>query len=152
MPGAAASSDDRIPRYRPGTPGSSAIHLDLGDMDGVWTLSFGRFGWKDYETRGAIIRIAGGEMFGGGSNFVYRGTCTIAGDSAIQINFGIDRYRADPNFAAVTGIQEADHFHIGCIIDAITRDHFEGRITDEDRASKDVLPEVKLALMRYGPL
>ena len=125
MPAAAANSNDRVPRYPPGTPGASTINLSLKDLDGVWTLSFGRFGWKDYETRGAIIRIENGRMFGGGSNFVYRGAATIVGDNAVQV---------------------------ACIVDAITPDHFEGRLNDDTRVSKDVLPEVRLALVRSGPL
>ena len=152
MPAAAANSNDRVPRYPPGTPGASTINLSLKDLDGVWTLSFGRFGWKDYETRGAIIRIENGRMFGGGSNFVYRGAATIVGDNAVQVAFDVDRYRADPDFANVTGIQEANHFQVACIVDAITPDHFEGRLNDDTRVSKDVLPEVRLALVRYGPL
>jgi hypothetical protein len=148
----AASSNNPVPRYRPGIPGSSPFNLELEDLDGVWTLSFGRFGWKDYETRGAIVRIEDGLMFGGGSNFVYRGVCTIVGDNAVQVSFDVDRYRADPNFVSTTGIQEADHFHVTCIIDALTADHLEGRIANEDRASRDVLPEVRLTLVRYGSL
>jgi hypothetical protein len=152
VPAAAANSNDRMPRYRPGTPGSTAINLEIEDLDGVWTLSFGRFGWKDYETRGAIVRIEDGQMFGGGSNFVYRGTCTIQSDSSVLVSFDVDRYRADPNFVSTTGIREADHFHVNCIVDALTPNHFEGRVANEDRASRDVLPEVRVALIRYGPL
>lgn len=152
MPSAAASSEDRVPHFRPGTPGASQLNMDLSDLDGVWTLSFGRFGWKDYETRGAILRIADGQMFGGGSNFVYRGTARIVGDNAVMVAFDVDRYRADPNFVSTTGIQEADHFHVRCIIDAITPDHLEGRLANDDRPSREALPEVLLSLKRYGSL
>lgn len=152
MPSAAANSNDRVPRYPPGTPGASMFKIDLSDLDGVWTLSFGHFGWRDYETRGAILRIENGRMFGGGSNFVYRGSATIVGDNAVEVSFDVDRYRADPNFVSTTGIKEADHFHVRCIIDAITADHLEGRLANEDRPSREVLPEVRLSLKRYGSL
>ncbi len=152
MPSAATNSADQVPRYPPGTPGASLITMNLGDLDGVWTLSFGRFGWKDYETRGAILRIEDGRMFGGGSNFVYRGTATIVGDNAVEVAFDVDRYRADPNFVSTTGIKEADHFHVRCIIDAITPDHLEGRLANDDRPSREALPEVLLSLKRYGSL
>lgn len=152
MPSVAASSNDRVPRYPPGTPGASSLDMSIDDLDGVWMLSFGRFGWQDYETRGAIIRIEDGQLFGGGSNFVYRGLATIVGENAVEVSFDVDRYRADPNFVSTTGIKEANHFHVRCIIDAITPDHLEGRLANDNRASKEVLPEVRLSLRRYGAL
>ncbi len=128
------------------------MDITLRDLDGVGMLSFGRFGWSDYEGRGAIVRVEDGEMFGGGSNFVYRGTCTLVGLNAVEVSIDVDRYRADPNFVSTTGIPEANHFHVSCIIDAITQDHLEGRLANDDRPSKEALPEVRLSLIRYGQL
>lgn len=153
MPSTAASSpESRVPRYRPGTPGASAIRLKPDDIDGIWTLSFGRFGWKDYETRGAILRIERGALFGGGSNFVYRGHCKLVGEAAISIHIALDRYLADPNFQKVTGINETEHFEMNCIADALSPDHFEGRLATAGRRTTDLLPEVRLTLIRFAPL
>jgi hypothetical protein len=124
------------------------IRLEPDDLDGIWTLSFGRFGWKEYESRGAVVRIEHGQMFGGGSNFVYRGTCTLD-DAAVTIHLDVDRYRPDPNFTTITGLQ-GDHFEFDCVADAISRDHFEGRVNNP-RIS-EVLPELRLALVRFAPL
>lgn len=145
------SSNDGFNRSLPPVPGAVPVVIRPEDLDGIWTLSFGRFGWKDYEGRGAIIRIEDGLMFGGGSNFVYRGTCGLW-NGAIEINLDVDRYRADPNFSTNTGIQGGDHFHMHCIADPLSPDHFEGRVSNEGRASADVLPEVRLTMRRFARL
>ena len=143
--------DDSFNRSLPPVPGATQISLQTEDLDGIWTLSFGQFGWKDYEGRGAIIRIEDGLMFGGGSHFVYRGTCALW-SGAIEINLDVDRYRADPKFATNTGIAGGDHCHMHCIADPLSLDHFEGRVSNEGRVSAEVLPEVRITLRRFAQL
>lgn len=150
MHAAAANSNDSVPHYPPGTPGTSSIRLKLEDLNGIWTLSFGSFGWKEYNARGGIVRIQNGRLFGGGGNFVYQGSCTLI-DSAIDIRIGVDRYRADPNFADSTGLQ-ADHYDVRCIADAITPDNFQGRLSNEVRTTGGAVQEITLALVRFAPL
>jgi hypothetical protein len=148
VPAEAANSNDRVPRYPPGTPGSSPIPLELADLDGVWTLSFGQFGWNEYNGRGAVVQIANGRMFGGGGNFVYQGRCVVVGE-ALDISIAVDRYRADANFSAATGLQ-ADHYDVRCVADAITPDHFQGRISNEVRSTSGEIQEIILALVRFA--
>jgi hypothetical protein len=148
VPAVIASS---APHYPPGTPGSADVSMAPDGLNGIWTLSFGRFGWKDYETRGAVIRIEDGKIFGGGSNFVYRGTCRL-NDNTIEIELSVDRYRADPNFQTTTGLANGDHFHFHCILDAIGPDHFEGRVGNPDENIRAVLPEVRMAFRRFASL
>ena len=150
MPSAPPNSNDSVPRYPPGTPGASDFPLRLGDLDGVWTLSFGQFGWNEYNGRGAVVQIENGRMFGGGGNFVYQGQCAVEGD-ALRIDLEVDRYRADPNFAAATGLQ-ADHYGVRCVADAITPNHFQGRISNEVRTSSGEAQEIILALVRFASL
>ena len=52
-------------------------------------------------------------------------------------------YRDDPNFSDSTGLQ-ADHYSVRCIADAITPDHFEGRISNEVRTIGGDLQEITL--------
>jgi hypothetical protein len=144
---AATNSNDPAAGYRPGTPGSSPIRLALEDLNGVWTLSFGQFGWNEYNGRGAVVQIENGRMFGGGGNFVYQGHCTVV-DEALQISLEVARYRADENFQTATGLA-ADHYSVRCIADAITPDHFQGRISNEVRTTSGEVQEVILALVRF---
>ena len=144
-------ADDCFNRSLPPVPGAAPIRLHPAGMNGIWTLSFSRFGWQDYEGRGAVIRLEDGLVFGGGSNSVYRGTCTMVGN-AIEINLDVDRYRADPDFATNTGIKGGDHFHMHCIADPLSPDHFEGRVSGEGRASAEVLPEVRMTMRRFAPM
>ena len=148
MPAAAAS--ESVPRYPPGTPGTSAIRLGPQDLNGLWTLSFGHFGWKEYDSRGAILQIENGRVFGGGGHFVYQGSCAVI-DAAVELRIEVGRYRTDPNFSDATGLR-ADHYSLRCTADAITRDHFEGRISNEVRTIGGDLQEITLALVRYAPL
>lgn len=144
-------SDGSFHRSPPPVAGIAPVRLLPEHINGIWALSFGRFGWQDYEGRGAIIRIKDGQMFGGGSNFLYRGTCTLK-DGAVEIQLTVDRYLADPDFTTNTGIRGGDHFEIRCIADALSPDHFEGRISDAGPASAEVLPEVRMAMRRFAPL
>ncbi len=137
-------------RPRPGTPGASDFTLKLSDLDGVWTLSFGQFGWNEYNGRGAVVRIVNGRMFGGGGNFVYQGSCTVD-NGALRVEIEVDRYRADANFAAATGLV-ADHYGVRCVADAITPDHFQGRISNEVRSTSGETQEIIMALVRFAPL
>ena len=58
----------------------------------------------------------------------------------------------DPDFATNTGIKGGDHFHMHCIADPLSPDHFEGRVSNEGRASAEVLPEVRMTMRRFGRL
>ncbi len=128
----------------PDVPGLAPVHIDPDDLDGIWVMAFGRFGWKEYESRSVILRIDKGKVFGGGSHFVYRGTGMVEG-ATIKLLLDVDRYRPDPDFKAITGF-DSEHFFIDLLADALSRDHFEGRVRSENT------PDLRMALRRFAPL
>ena len=130
---------------QPDVPGLAPVRIQPEDINGIWVMAFSRFGWKEYESRAVILRIENEQAFGGGSNFVYRGTCILTG-TELKVLLSVDRYRPDPDFKSVTGIADGDHFNIDLLAEAMNRDHFEGRV------SHSTHPEVRMALRRFAPL
>lgn len=106
--------------------GADQVPVTAIALEGAWTLRFGRFGCPDSETRGGVVHLERGRLFGGNANFAFDGFWELRG-TELNSALLIVRHGADKALATLFGIDESE-YRAECSAEVITHDLIEGRI------------------------
>lgn len=127
---------------KPPVAGSASVDTTADQLKGLWSLRFGMFGCPDSETRGGVVHIGEGLLFGGDSLFAYLGQWTLAGIE-LRATLDVARHSREDGSTSIFGTSE-DVYHAECIAHAITPDRFEGRIRRQG------YPDARLTMRRMA--
>jgi len=119
---------------------AKAGDIALEAMTGIWSLRFGLFGCSDAETHGGTAFLGRRTLSGGDATFAYHGKWTLEGTEFTTL-LHLIRHRMDGKLPEVFAGGHASNL-LDCTAEAITPDHFEGRLR---RAG---LPDARLVMRR----
>lgn len=128
--------------YPAGTPGADIVtfrHID--ELDGIWVIRFGAFGWRDEDLRGGVLRLVDGDIFGGSSNFLFRGGYSFS-ENEVRGHLQVDRHGADPTVTTIYG-DAATGFSMTFIAHPISSDRLEGYFRRVGH------PDARVVFIRY---